>query len=101
MNIKSTSINKWLQFIPLSSIELNALFDFHDQVSLTQKDNIYYKVFTPKDKNQKFTILYFATEGSTVVSKLMERFKLIECNKPDRKLLTRIAGFTADRPWML
>ena len=93
-------MNKWL------SIEFgngNDVSKFVSELnkSIAHQNKIYFKVFTPKTKGLKHKIFYIADEGSEVIKLLEKHFTFINCNRPDRKSITRVAGFSADREWML
>ena len=99
MIFKNQAMNQWYQVElgvgqpQVFAQKLNALVARHH-------GQVYYKVFTPKEKALKNTVFYIADEGSSVVEGLKKEFSLVPCTSPARATLTRVAGFSADRDWM-
>lgn len=91
--------NQWYFF----ELKPEQAINFHKELNqciIHNSDKVYFKLFTPKSKDQKMKIFYLADEGSQVVKAIDAKYNLLKCAAPDRKALTRVAGFSADREWM-
>jgi len=94
-------MNRWIS-IEFNALQESASFCLQlNKCSISSSDRAYFKVFTPKAKENKHKIFYIADEGSAVIKCLETYFILKDCLPPKRNLLTRVAGFSADREWML
>lgn len=94
-------MNRWLSIEFENSNDTLKFISELNKAITKQESKIYFKIFTPKAKYLKHKIFYIADEGSKVVNSLEKNFSLINCKPPERKLIARVAGFSADREWML
>ena len=94
-------MNKWLSIEFTNKMEASKFTSHINKAIFSHSDKTYYKIFTPKIKEFKHKIFYIADEGSIVIKDLENHFPLLICKTPKRNLITRVAGFTADREWML
>ena len=68
--------------------------------SLYKDLNNYYKIFEFKEKKLKGRFYFIADEGNELVKFLETKFGFEVCVPPERKLITRVGGWPADRDWM-
>ena len=94
-------MNRWLsiEFENISQAESFKLC-LNKQI-LSNSDKTYFKVFTPKSKVNPCRIFYIADEGNRIIDLLAKDFHFNNSETPERKLITRVAGASNDRSWML
>ncbi|HMJ47868.1 MAG TPA: hypothetical protein VK498_11105 [Ferruginibacter sp.] len=93
-------MKRWLS-IEFNDLQASASFGLQlNKCSINSSDRVYFKVFTPKGKENKHKIFYIADEGSAAIKCLEKYFVLKNCVPPERNLLTRVGGASADREWM-
>ncbi len=93
-------MNRWLKIEFDSDLKAKALLENINICILSNPGKQYFKVFTFKQKDLKFKAFFIADEGSPAITCLEKKYPLKEAKPPVRSLITRIAGFSADREWM-
>ena len=93
-------MNRWLsiEFENISQAESFRL-SLNKQI-FNNSDKTYFKIFTPKSKENKYRIFYIADEGNLIIDLLAKDFNLNNSDTPERNLITRVAGASNDRSWM-